>query len=164
MHVVPRSQMGMGVEENGVLGCPFHHSLLDNGNKGLRPEMVAMLEEYLKGIYPGWSREMVTSAKKGRTASPKENIKTAPQPVFTGCSGDLDGPPAGFRWLSHDKEEEKEMAVREDCFGYGKNMKRCTILKETYCTKGPCNFYKTQKQHQKEMAAAGLTDQKGKET
>lgn len=63
MHVVPRSQMGLGVEENGVLGCPFHHALMDNGNKGLRPEMIGMLERYLQDIYPGWSRERVTFSK-----------------------------------------------------------------------------------------------------
>lgn len=28
MHVVARSHLGLGVEQNGVLGCRYHHSLL----------------------------------------------------------------------------------------------------------------------------------------
>lgn len=57
MHIVPKSDNGLGIEQNGVLGCRYHHHLLDNGNKGLRQEMLGMLEEYLKSIYPGWNRE-----------------------------------------------------------------------------------------------------------
>jgi hypothetical protein len=63
MHVVNKSQGGLGVVENGVLGCRYHHSLLDNGNKGLREEMVQMLKEYLKTLYPGWTEESVTYRK-----------------------------------------------------------------------------------------------------
>ena len=36
MHIVNKSQGGLGIEQNGVLGCRYHHGLLDNGNKGLR--------------------------------------------------------------------------------------------------------------------------------
>ena len=46
MHIVPRSQGGLGVEQNGVLGCAGHHALMDNGNKGLRTEMIGMLEDF----------------------------------------------------------------------------------------------------------------------
>lgn len=63
MHVVPKSSLGLGVEQNGVLGCRYHHSLMDNGNKGLRKEMIEMLEEYLKCRYEGWTREAVTYKK-----------------------------------------------------------------------------------------------------
>ena len=63
MHVVPKSALGLGVEQNGVLGCRYHHSLMDNGNKGLRQEMIGMLEEYLSGLYPGWKREDVIYKK-----------------------------------------------------------------------------------------------------
>lgn len=63
MHVVNRSQGGLGIEQNGVLGCRYHHGLLDNGNKGLREEMVQMLKEYLKSLYPGWTEESVTYNK-----------------------------------------------------------------------------------------------------
>lgn len=65
MHVVPRSQMGLGVEQNGVLGCIGHHGLMDNGNRGLRGEMQAMLEDYMQDMYPGWTREAVTYSKYG---------------------------------------------------------------------------------------------------
>lgn len=63
MHVVPRSQLGLGIEQNGVLGCIGHHTLMDNGNQGLRKEMLQMLEEYMKEIYTGWSRDKVTYNK-----------------------------------------------------------------------------------------------------
>lgn len=57
MHFVNKSSGGLGIEENGVLGCRYHHHLLDNGNRGKRGEMLEMLEEYLKSIYPNWSKE-----------------------------------------------------------------------------------------------------------
>jgi predicted restriction endonuclease len=63
MHVVNKSQGGLGVLQNGVLGCRYHHSLLDNGNKGLRKEMEQMLMDYLKTLYPGWTEESVTYNK-----------------------------------------------------------------------------------------------------
>lgn len=63
MHVVPRSHLGLGVEQNGVLGCRYHHTLLDNGNKGLHKEMEKMLHEYMKSLYPGWTPESVTYSK-----------------------------------------------------------------------------------------------------
>ncbi|WP_321024720.1 hypothetical protein [Eisenbergiella porci] len=66
MHVVPRSQLGLGVEQNGVLGCIGHHGMMDNGNGGLRGEMQAMLEAYMQDMYPGWSREAVTYSKYGK--------------------------------------------------------------------------------------------------
>lgn len=56
-HVVNRSQGGLGVEQNGVLACRYHHGLLDNGNKGYRKELLEFAEDYLKRIYPGWNRE-----------------------------------------------------------------------------------------------------------
>lgn len=63
MHIVPRSHLGLGVKENGVLGCRYHHSLLDNGNKGLHAEMEGMLHEYMRELYPGWTPESVTYSK-----------------------------------------------------------------------------------------------------
>lgn len=56
MHFVPKSQMGLGIEQNGAVGCRYHHNLLDNGNKGLRQEMLEMFEEYLKFLYHDWSK------------------------------------------------------------------------------------------------------------
>lgn len=63
MHIVPRSQLGMGVEQNGVLGCVWHHQMMDNGNLDNRKEMIKMLEERMRRIYPGWTRESVTYRK-----------------------------------------------------------------------------------------------------
>ena len=63
MHFVPKSKMGLGVEENGVCGCRFHHNLLDNGNKGLRTEMLKIMEEYLKQLYTGWNKENLVYRK-----------------------------------------------------------------------------------------------------
>lgn len=57
MHIVNKSQGGLGIEENGVIGCRYHHGLLDNGSKGLREEMLHIIEDYMKEIYPGWNKE-----------------------------------------------------------------------------------------------------------
>lgn len=63
MHVVPKSDLGLGIPQNGVLGCRYHHSLMDNGNKGLHNEMQEMLEAYMCELYPGWNRESVRRKK-----------------------------------------------------------------------------------------------------
>ena len=63
MHIVNKSQGGLGIEQNGVLGCEYHHHLLDNGNKGLREEMVKILETYMIGLYPGWDRDNLVYKK-----------------------------------------------------------------------------------------------------
>lgn len=63
MHIVPRSQLGMGVEQNGALGCVWHHSMMDNGNRGRRREMEDILEKRMREFYPDWSREKVTYRK-----------------------------------------------------------------------------------------------------
>ena len=63
MHFIPRSQMGLGIEQNGALGCREHHDLLDNGNKGLRQEMLAKFETYLRAHYPEWNREKLVYRK-----------------------------------------------------------------------------------------------------
>lgn len=57
MHYIPRSQGGLGIEQNGAVGCRYHHSLMDNGNKGLRPDMLMRFENYLRNIYPGWDKK-----------------------------------------------------------------------------------------------------------
>ena len=57
MHYINRSAGGLGVEQNGVLGCRYHHNLLDNGNKGYRKEMLEDMRKYLQGIYPDWKEE-----------------------------------------------------------------------------------------------------------
>lgn len=64
MHIVNKSQGGLGIEQNGVTGCRYHHGLLDNGNKGLRNEMLRYIEAYMKLLYPDWRKENL-SYKKG---------------------------------------------------------------------------------------------------
>ena len=65
MHFIPKSKLGLGIEENGVCGCRYHHHLLDNGNKGLREEMLLIMEEYLKLCYPNWDKEKLVYKKYG---------------------------------------------------------------------------------------------------
>lgn len=57
MHYIPKSKLGLGIPENGVEGCRYHHRLLDNGNKGLREEMLKIMEKYLRSLYPNWDKK-----------------------------------------------------------------------------------------------------------
>lgn len=57
MHYIPRGQLGLGIAENAAQGCRFHHWMLDNGNKGRRPEMLSIFKEYLQRHYPSWKEE-----------------------------------------------------------------------------------------------------------
>lgn len=61
MHIVNKSQGGMGVIENGVQGCRYHHNLLDNSE--YNQEMREMARNYLRSLYPGWTEESVTYNK-----------------------------------------------------------------------------------------------------
>lgn len=57
MHYIPRSAGGLGIEENGALGCLTHHDMMDNGFQGRRKEMLALYKEYMQGIYPDWNED-----------------------------------------------------------------------------------------------------------
>lgn len=57
MHFVNKSQGGLGILQNGAIGCRYHHHKLDNGNQGLREDMLDYFEEYLKELYPDWSKD-----------------------------------------------------------------------------------------------------------
>jgi len=63
MHFIPRSQNGLGIPENGAVGCQWHHEMLDNGNKGNRQEMLDLFETYLKSKHPDWKREKLVYKK-----------------------------------------------------------------------------------------------------
>ena len=63
MHFLPKSSLGLGIEQNGAVGCRFHHMMLDNGSRGARKEMLGKFEAYLRGIYPDWSREKLVYKK-----------------------------------------------------------------------------------------------------
>lgn len=52
MHYVARSHGGLGIEQNGALGCAYHHQMLDNGL--YHTEMQGIFRGYLKAHYPDW--------------------------------------------------------------------------------------------------------------
>lgn len=61
MHYVARSHGGLGVEQNGALGCAYHHQMLDNGL--YHDEMQKLFREYLEEHYPGWNESELTYDK-----------------------------------------------------------------------------------------------------
>ena len=60
-HYIPRSQGGLGVEENVVTLCFHCHSLYDNSQP--RPYLRREIEEYLKSQYPNWERKKLIYRK-----------------------------------------------------------------------------------------------------
>ena len=63
MHIIPKSQGGLGIEKNGIIGCKYHHMMFDNGNNGSRAEMRKLIEQYMKDIYRNWNTEELTYSK-----------------------------------------------------------------------------------------------------
>lgn len=57
MHYIPRSRNGLGIPQNGALGCYYHHNMLDNGSQGVREEMLGLFREYLQNHYADWNEE-----------------------------------------------------------------------------------------------------------
>lgn len=57
MHYIPRSQGGLGIPQNGAVGCQCHHGMMDNGNNGKRQEMLEFFKEYLQRHYPDWDEK-----------------------------------------------------------------------------------------------------------
>lgn len=47
--------------------------------------------------------------------------------------------------------DKKEGQPQFDCFAYDSILNRCICLKELYCKKGKCKFYKTDEQYRKEF-------------
>lgn len=62
-HIVPRSKGGLGIRQNGVLACMYHHMIMDNGNDSRREEMLGIAKEYLKGFYPDWQEKDLVYSK-----------------------------------------------------------------------------------------------------
>jgi len=54
-HIIPRSQGGLGVEQNIVTACQECHNRLDNSTD--RPYMLEYAKNYLKGLYRDWNRD-----------------------------------------------------------------------------------------------------------
>lgn len=63
MHFIPRSAGGLGIPENGAIGCQWHHEMLDNGNTGRREEMLQIFEEYLRQQYSYWDKKKLVYSK-----------------------------------------------------------------------------------------------------
>lgn len=63
MHIVGKAQGGLGIEQNGVIGCHHHHHMHDNGNKGLRKEMEQIIDHYMISRYPDWNRNKLVYVK-----------------------------------------------------------------------------------------------------
>ncbi len=61
-HFIPRSQGGLGIEENVVTLCIECHNRYDNG--AFRAQTEAELEAYLRGLYPDWSRQKLSYRKE----------------------------------------------------------------------------------------------------
>lgn len=63
MHYIPRSAGGLGIPQNGAIGCQFHHNMLDNGNQGKRKEMLEIFRQYLQELYPEWNENELVYRK-----------------------------------------------------------------------------------------------------
>uniref|UniRef100_UPI00402ADFDB hypothetical protein n=1 Tax=[Lactobacillus] rogosae TaxID=706562 RepID=UPI00402ADFDB len=63
MHYIPRSAGGLGIPQNGAIGCQFHHNMLDNGNQGKRKEMLEIFRQYLQELYPEWNEDELVYRK-----------------------------------------------------------------------------------------------------
>lgn len=61
-HVIPRSEGGLGVEENIVTLCPRCHMMYDQGID--RRTTAQYIEEYLKSKYPYWDKEKLYYRRK----------------------------------------------------------------------------------------------------
>ena len=63
MHYIPRSRNGLGIKENGAIGCKWHHRMLDNGSSGRREEMLTIFRRYLQSHYKDWDESKLTYNK-----------------------------------------------------------------------------------------------------
>ncbi len=63
MHVINKSKGGLGVVQNGAKGCRYHHHLFDNGNQGLRQQMLEDLKQYMISLYPDWNPDNLVYKK-----------------------------------------------------------------------------------------------------
>lgn len=63
MHFIPRSQGGLGIPENGAVGCLWHHDMLDNGKGGYREDMMIIFEAYLRARHENWDRKRIVYRK-----------------------------------------------------------------------------------------------------
>lgn len=62
-HYISRARLGLGIPENLVTLCHYHHFNYDNG-KG-HSEIKKFIEEYLKAHYPDWENKNLFYRKGG---------------------------------------------------------------------------------------------------
>jgi len=55
MHYIPRSQLGLGIEQNIVCGCEICHHEYDNGK--YRKEHGETIKKHLQSKYKSWNEE-----------------------------------------------------------------------------------------------------------
>ena len=60
-HYIPRSHLGLGVEQNIVTLCLACHCDYDNSTK--RPLYAALIRDYLKMCYPDWDEKKMVYRK-----------------------------------------------------------------------------------------------------
>lgn len=63
MHYIPRAKGGLGIPQNGAVGCQWHHQMMDNGNQGRREEMLEIFKNYLRAHYNDWDENKLTYNK-----------------------------------------------------------------------------------------------------
>lgn len=57
-HFIPRSRLGMGIEQNLVMLCSYHHRNVNHS------EFQEQIKEYLKSKYSGWSEKDLVFRKE----------------------------------------------------------------------------------------------------
>lgn len=62
-HYIPRSALGLGVEQNIVTLCDRCHRQYDQS--ALRPAYKRIIEDYLRARYPGWNPDKLVYHKGG---------------------------------------------------------------------------------------------------
>lgn len=64
-HYIPRSQGGLGVEQNIVTLCRTCHRIYDQGSKEEREEYGGIIRACLKRKYPDWNEQELKYDKWG---------------------------------------------------------------------------------------------------
>ena len=75
-HYIPRSHLGLGIEENIVTLCMRCHCAYDNSES--RPWMKQIIKDYLSSKYEGWDEKNLTYKKY---ASIDEEYRSLPLPA-----------------------------------------------------------------------------------
>ena len=103
-HIIPRSQGGLGVEENLITVCRECHYKLDHTTE--RKKMLDQAIKYLKKFYPNWKREDFIYDKWRNDKEKESSYRGIPRKqvyyndfVYEKTHKDKGEPPDGFRFL-----------------------------------------------------------------